>query len=682
MTHSNVTKRALLVSVLSLLLCFSMLLGTTYAWFTDTVASTGNIIQSGILDADLIDAYGNSLEGKPLTFQKAEGAPADEKVFWEPGCTYNLQDFKVVNKGNLAFKFKILITGIEGDYKLLEAIDWTVSYGDNAEALDLDAWHHLKPKETFPSEDGLGVRITGHMREDAGNEYQDLVAEGISIMIYAIQDTVEYDSFDNQYDAQAQLPEGKVSYYNPADAKPIFNLMSDIGFDNVKNAILRYMNSEGQEINTDAILGYDPTDGSSQELDAAYKFSTTDTESTYEDWFADFVIYADKDVPASSVAIAGQYDSGSLGWGKFPWIALTNEGTDIPANEKIRLLGGTGFAVTYEHVMAFKDFYCGIANIADDPSVLDGITVTVELCLFKEATADADVEHFKVQTTTYTFGKSAVVNDAEDLALALSDNREITLVDDVVVSNKLSVPAGKEVVLDLNGHTIAGAFNNAGVSAVIENKGTLTIKNGKIVSLAEFPDVDWAPEGFPTYATNTIANSGNLVIDDGAYIENQTNVGGASYAIDNYAGGTLTVNSGIIRAKDHAIRLFTSSSAAENNVTINGGTIIGKRAIWVQLAGSDNTVAPKVNLTINGGQLESNVVDGTGLVMYSYSYGNSFANTNVTIAGGQFLNGSVQFGGGYKADTENVSITGGTFEQDVIRWVTSEDSTVIYAKNN
>ena len=108
MTQSNVTKRALLVSVLSLLLCFSMLLGTTYAWFTDTVASTGNIIQSGILDADLIDANGNSLEGKPLTFQKAEGAPADEKVLWEPGCTYNLQDFKVVNKGNLAFKFKVL----------------------------------------------------------------------------------------------------------------------------------------------------------------------------------------------------------------------------------------------------------------------------------------------------------------------------------------------------------------------------------------------------------------------------------------------------------------------------------------------------------------------------------------------------------------------------------------------
>lgn len=108
--------------------------------------------QSGILDADLIDANGNSLEGKPLTFQKAPGAPADEKVLWEPGCTYNLQDFKVVNKGNLAFKFKVLITGIEGDYKLLEAIDWTVSYGDTENTFDFDRWYHLLPGETFPSD--------------------------------------------------------------------------------------------------------------------------------------------------------------------------------------------------------------------------------------------------------------------------------------------------------------------------------------------------------------------------------------------------------------------------------------------------------------------------------------------------------------------------------------------------
>jgi len=101
-----------------------------------------------------------------------------------------------------------------------------------------------------------------------------------------------------------------------------------------------------------------------------------------------------------------------------------------------------------------------------------------------------------------------------------------------------------------------------------------------------------------TERSNTISNSGVLVIEDGAVIENQTNQGGASYAIDNYAGGTLTIKGGEIKAKDVAIRLNTASTSADNNVTIEGGNITGKRAIWVHIAGSNSAQAPKVNLTI------------------------------------------------------------------------------------
>ena len=92
--------------------------------------------------------------------------------------------------------------------------------------------------------------------------------------------------------------------------------------------------------------------------------------------------------------------------------------------------------------------------------------------------------------------------------------------------------------------------------------------------------------------------------------------------------------------------------------------------------------APLANLTVNGGTLCSNVVDGTGNVIYSYSYGNSFANTVITITGGEFLDGQVAFGGGYKGDTETVTITGGTFDQDVIRWLADGSSELILAANN
>ena len=270
---------------------------------------------------------------------------------------------------------------------------------------------------------------------------------------------------------------------------------------------------------------------------------------------------------------------------------------------------------------------------------------------------------------------------ADALTTAIAAGGNVVLSGDLVVKQKITVPTGTEVVLDLGGNTLSGAFDNQGGSALIENNGTLTVKNGTIVSLAEYPDVDWGTEGFPAYATNTISNRGTLIIEDGAVIENQTNVGGASYAIDNYSGGQLTVNGGTIIAKDCAIRQFTNSVSAANSVTINGGSITGKRAVWVQLPSSDSTQAMKANLTVTGGTLKSNVADGTGNVIYSYSYGNSFANTNVTISGGQFLNGQVAFGGGYKGDKENVQITGGVFEQDVIRYLDGDVSQVLYSAN-
>ena len=670
MSNTKSTRRALIMSALSIILCFAMLLGTTYAWFTDTVASAGNIIRSGILDADLVDADGNSLAGKPLQFQKAAGAPADEKVLWEPGCTYNLEEFKVINKGNLAFKFKIIITGIEGDYKLLEVIDWTISYGDNSEDLDLNQWYHLKPGETFPSENGLGVVLSGHMREEAGNEYQDLVAEGISIMIYAIQDTVEFDSFDNQYDAMAQVPTAKVSYING-------NGIKMFGADQ-RNDIVNYMNADTEEKKEAALAN-----ATAYDLDSAYRFSADDydEDSAYTDWHADFVVSVDKPITApDSVLLAGQY--GSPLWGEFPWIYFTNGSDTIDAGVEIRLLELAGLTVSYEEVLAFRNFQCGIKDLTGDNA---GTTVTVELRIYEATGGSLSTEtgeYISLGVTEYTFGEKETAATVEDLKDAFAQGGTITLVDDVITNEKLTVLAGANVTLDLNGHTIAGAFDNAGASAIIENKGNLTITNGTIVSLAEYPDVDWGTEGFPTYATNTIVNRGTLVIGEGAYIENKTNAGGASYAIDNYAGGDVTINGGIIRAKDVAIRQFTSSTTAENNVTINGGYILGKRAVWVQIASSDPSKAPLANLTVNGGTLASNVIDGSGNVIYSYSYGNSFANTVITITGGEFLDGQVAFGGGYKGDIETVTITGGTFDQDVIRWLADGSSELILAANN
>ena len=76
------SRKALFTSALSLLLCFTMLLGTTYAWFTDSVTSTNNIIKSGNLDVEL--EYWDGAEWKAV---KADSPLFEEETLWEPGYT-------------------------------------------------------------------------------------------------------------------------------------------------------------------------------------------------------------------------------------------------------------------------------------------------------------------------------------------------------------------------------------------------------------------------------------------------------------------------------------------------------------------------------------------------------------------------------------------------------------------
>ena len=198
MTNRKSTKRALLGSVMAMVLCLAMLVGATFAWFTDTASTGVNKIQAGKLDValEMKDASGNwvSAEGKTLDFVKAADAKG-EAILWEPGCTYTLPELRVVNNGNLALKYKVTITGINGSAKLNDVIDWTINDAD------LSADHSLAAGATSEA-----LTIKGHMQESAGNEYMNESIDGIAITVVATQDTVESDSFDNQYDANAEYP--------------------------------------------------------------------------------------------------------------------------------------------------------------------------------------------------------------------------------------------------------------------------------------------------------------------------------------------------------------------------------------------------------------------------------------------------------------------------------------------
>ena len=205
MTNRKSTKRALLGSVMAMVLCLAMLVGATFAWFTDTASTNVNKIQAGKLDVVLemqnADGKWVSAEGKTLDFVKAADAKG-EAILWEPGCTYELPALQIRNNGNLALKYKVIITGINGSAKLNEAIEWTI--GDVA----MGAEQHLAAGESN------AFTIKGHMKESAGNEYMNESIDGIAITVVATQDTVESDSFDKDYDAGAEYPVVAVANVN------------------------------------------------------------------------------------------------------------------------------------------------------------------------------------------------------------------------------------------------------------------------------------------------------------------------------------------------------------------------------------------------------------------------------------------------------------------------------------
>ena len=201
MTNRKSTKRALLGSVMAMVLCLAMLVGATFAWFTDTASTGVNKIQAGNLDIEIQDETGKAIDTLAWATKDGTAFAEDGKTpLWEPGCTYTLTPFQIVNKGNLALKYKIVVTGLEGDTGLLKVIKFTYKTGE--ETFDMNTEGHL----TANGGASKVITVSAHMDEAAGNEYMNKTLEGVKFTVYATQDTVESDSFGNTYDEDAEYP--------------------------------------------------------------------------------------------------------------------------------------------------------------------------------------------------------------------------------------------------------------------------------------------------------------------------------------------------------------------------------------------------------------------------------------------------------------------------------------------
>ena len=223
------TKKALFTSVMSLVLCFAMLVGTTFAWFTDSVTSGNNIIKSGNLDVEMYWADGTQAvptEDSGWT-DASQGAIFDYDN-WEPGYT-QVRHIKIVNKGTLALKYQVSIVANGAVSELSDVID--VYYVDPAvqvenrtDLTDDNKLGTLTQVLAKPGETGYGeleaavagdeahttdtITLAFKMQENAGNNYMGKsIGADFSVVLMATQLTSEEDSFDNQYDNGSMYPE-------------------------------------------------------------------------------------------------------------------------------------------------------------------------------------------------------------------------------------------------------------------------------------------------------------------------------------------------------------------------------------------------------------------------------------------------------------------------------------------
>ena len=236
MTNSKSTKRTLISSALAILMCAAMLIGTTFAWFTDTASTGVNKIQAGNLDIEVkytLDGENwNDLDGATDIFQNG---------LWEPGHT-EVVALKFKNNGNLALKYSINmnivdetagINKLNQEYKLSDYLKVKtlsqeasgigdicigMAFSARNDGLGYTATANFKDATVLdhdlflaPGEVGNYLIMKVYMPETVGNEANAISTEKVAsinfgLNVVATQIPYEKDSFGNTYDKDATYP--------------------------------------------------------------------------------------------------------------------------------------------------------------------------------------------------------------------------------------------------------------------------------------------------------------------------------------------------------------------------------------------------------------------------------------------------------------------------------------------
>lgn len=490
-------RNALFTSIISMLLCVSMLVGTTFAWFTDEVVSGRNTIAAGNLDIELL-ADGNKVDNNTVLF--------DNERLWEPGAVV-YENLQIANVGTLALKYQLTLDVFaENDLngcKLSEVVkialvDEIQAGATREEVLaaakaspyvgDLSNFYLTGSLEAGKSTDVASVVVfwepTDHDNDYNANNGQK-TSDGkplfieFGINLQATQKMSEYDSFGNDYDEAATImPKAKVTNLGAR------KITATTSFPN---------GNDPKEYNAPFLLKFEPNESYDEALAGEYAL-----------YHADFVVKADRDVSGNSMALAGYYSAACDGFNNGNWVAMTTDQT-IAANTDVRLVSNMGVTVNYGEICNYgndgKGFQCTAIDLTGANA---GTTVTVELRMFKvpakgecangggcnHPSVDCETgDSYLIGTYTYTF-PAAQADSQAALEAALATGGDVKLGAGTYTFPASSLKAGQTLYceegtvfdgktsLNVNGGTVVGAtFTNDNAYLVNSNTINGTFKD-------------------------------------------------------------------------------------------------------------------------------------------------------------------------------------------------------------
>lgn len=337
------------------------------------------------------------------------------------------------------------------------------------------------------------------------------------------------------------------------------------------------------------------------QLTFAKKFIADEADAnvlaTYKDWYADFVLTVNKDVTFNANGgadgyLAGQYDEWSENWVSVPF-----ENVTLKANEPLKimeyaakLMNKQGLKLTVNDVYEFvKEFDCGVFFDKEFMAANPDLEVTLELRIFHPE--NEEITFVIHEKEPFTLGVATVngysYETIEEAVIAANsvEKAEIVLLEDITVDGYATIVKGADVTLDLNGHTVIGTDTTEKNFGLIQNNGTLTVKDsvggGKISLTATINS------GWNRYSAVISNNPGGTLVIESGILEH---LGGTdmAYGIDSLTNGgigdvSVTINGGTVSSTYRAVRQFLNSDSKQNVLTVNGGTLKGdNKSIFFQ----------------------------------------------------------------------------------------------------